>query len=111
MTIDNLIPVTEFKELPYDYYCPSVKNVADRVCSSCGIYYPSKVVVDRHRRGFRCVTKHKLSNQLIPVARPSLGDEIEDTQCEDDVFPVITIQDILATSTFEEVSVILEEDN
>ena len=30
MAIDNLVAVTEFKELPYDYYCPSVKNVADR---------------------------------------------------------------------------------
>ena len=80
MAIDNLVAVTEFKELPYDYYCPRVKNVADRVCSSRGVYYPSKAVVDRHRRGFGCVTKHKLPNQLIPVARPSLGDEIEDTR-------------------------------
>ena len=113
MAIDNLVAVTEFKELPYDYYCPSVKNVADRVCSSCGVYYPSKAAVDRHRRGFGCVTKHKLPNQLIPVARPSLGDEIEDTQCEDDddVMPIITIEDILANSPFEEVSVILEDDN
>ena len=59
------------------------------------------------------MTKHKLPNQLIPVARPSLGDEIEDTQCEDDddVMPIITIEDILANSPFEEVSVILEDDN
>ena len=83
MAIGNLVPVTEFKQLPYDYYCPSVKNLADRVCSVCGIYFPSKDAVDRHKRGFGCVTKHKLPSQLIPVAQPTLDEETENMGCEE----------------------------
>ena len=115
MAIDNLVPVIEFKQLPYDYYCPSVKNLADRVCSVCGIYFPIKAAVDRHKRGFGCVTKQKLPSQLIPVARPSLDEETENMGCEDneenDVMPIITIADILANAPFEEVSVVITEDD
>ena len=99
MAIDNLVPVTEFKQLPYDYYCPSVKNLTDRVCFVCGVYFPSKAAVDRLKRGFGCVTKCKLPSQLNPVARPTLDDETENMGCEeneeDDVMPIITIADIL----------------
>ena len=115
MAIGNLVPVTEFKQLPYDYYCPSVKNLADRVYSVWGVYFASKAAVDRHKRGFGCVTKHKLASQLIPVARPTLDEETENMRCEeneeDDVIPIITIADILANAPFEEVSVVLTEDD
>ena len=49
MAIYNLVPVTEFKQLPYDYYCPSVKNLANRVCSVCGAYFPITAAVDRQK--------------------------------------------------------------
>ena len=65
-------------------------------------------VMSRHyKRGFGCVTKHKLPSQLIPVARSTIDEEIEDLACEeneeDDVIPVITITDILANALSEEV--------
>ena len=44
---------TGYKEIPYDLYCAIVK-VNERVCKLCGIYYPSKTAVDRHRRGKGC---------------------------------------------------------
>ena len=106
VTINNLVPEIEFKHPPYDYYCPSVKNLADHVCSVCGIYFPNKTVVNRHKRGFACLTK-----QLIPVVRPTLDEEIEDMACEeneeDDVIPIITIADTLINASLEEVSVVI----
>ena len=82
MAIDNFVPVTKFKQLPYDYYCQNVKNLDGCVCSICGVYFPSKATVDRHKLGFGCVTKQKLPSQLIPVARPTFNEEIEDMVCE-----------------------------
>ena len=55
-----------------------------------------------YKRGFGCVTKHKLPSQLIPVARPTLDEEIEDRVCEENeedyVMPIITFADILANA-------------
>ena len=66
----------------------------------------------RHqKRGFGFVIKHKLPSQLIPVARPTHDEEIENMKCEenkeDNVMPIITIADILANGPFEEVSVVI----
>ena len=111
VTINNVVPEIEFKHLPYDYYCPSVKNLADHVCSVCGTYFLNKTAVNRHKRGFVCLTKRKLPKQLIPVVRPTLDEEIEDMACkeneEDDVIPIITIADTLINASLEEVSVVI----
>ena len=70
----------------------------------------------RHqKRWFGCVTKHKLPSQLVPVARPTLNEEIEDMGCEeneeDDVMPIVIIADILANAPFKEVwAAIIEDD-
>ena len=69
----------------------------------------------RHKRGFGWVTKHKLPSQLIPVARLTLGEKIENMACvgneEDHVMPIVTIADILANTPYEEVSVVTTEDD
>ena len=60
-----------------------------------------------HKRGFGCVTKHKLPTQLITVIRPTFNEEIEDMVSEeneeDDVMPIITITYILVNAQLEEV--------
>ena len=65
-----------------------------------------------YKRGFGWVTKHTLLSQLIPVA---LDEEIKDMVCEkneeDDVMPIITIANVLANAPFEEVSVVITEDD
>ena len=70
----------------------------------------------RHNKfGSGCVTKHNLPSQLIPVAQPTIDEEIENMACEeneeDDVMPVITIADILSNAQFEEVSKVITEDD
>ena len=71
-------------------------------------------MIRHHEHGFGCVTKHKLPSHLIPVARPTLDEEIEDMVCEeneeDDVIPIMTMADILSNALFEEVSVVIIED-
>ena len=51
-----------------------------------------------YKRGFGCVTEHKLPIQLILVVWPTLDEEIEDMACKknekDGVMPVITVADI-----------------
>ena len=60
------------------------------------------------------MTKNKLPGQSIPVARPTLDEEIEDVACDenekDDVMPIATIANILVNASIEEVSVITEDD-
>lgn len=37
-------------EVPYDLFCPSqARNIHQHVCSTCGIYFPSKAAVKRHK--------------------------------------------------------------
>ena len=60
------------------------------------------------------MTKSKLPGQSIPVARPTLDEEIEDVACDenekDDVMPIATTANILVNASIEEVSVITEDD-
>lgn len=36
---------TSFKEIPYDFYCPSVQSeLSSRICATCNIYFASKKV-------------------------------------------------------------------
>ena len=38
-------------EVPYVLFCPKVyKMFGGRTCKGCGIYIPSKEVVDRHKK-------------------------------------------------------------
>ena len=44
----------EVENAPYDKYCPSVKDdVKKRTCDSCGIYFPSVVMLHSHQRDSR----------------------------------------------------------
>ena len=60
------------------------------------------------------MTKNKRPSQSIPVARPTLDEEIEDTACDenekDDVMPIAATANILVNAPIEEVSVITEDD-
>ena len=110
--------------LPYDFYCPSLnKKIESRVCNGCGIYYPSKAAVDRHRRGLGCLQKKRgLPSKLISVARPDDSNvepeiNIDETPCNeeascdnDDPMPVITLKYILENNPFIEIDV-EEEDS
>lgn len=41
-------PRTE--EIPYDMYCPSVRDkIEERKCAQCGVYFASKKTADIHR--------------------------------------------------------------
>ena len=55
IAVTNLVPLTDYKILPYDMYCPSVRSaVKQRVCNLCGIYFPSIAAVKRHKAGDGC---------------------------------------------------------
>jgi len=48
-----------FKQLPYDFYCPSVQPIiSERICKVCGIYFASKVMLQKHS------SEHKKSQVL-----------------------------------------------
>ena len=114
LAIERLVPTTEFDPMPYDYYCPSIKSIDDKVCKGCKIYFSSKAAVDRDHRGFGCVIRHTLQRNLIPVDRPVLEVETvpdEDVRDADDAIPVISIADILANAPFEEISMMMHEES
>ena len=41
-------------------------------------------MIRHHKCGFGCTTKHELPSQLIPVARLTLDEKMEDMVCEED---------------------------
>ncbi|KAK3919263.1 Mitogen-activated protein kinase kinase kinase [Frankliniella fusca] len=53
----------KYKEIPYDLYCPSVRDEIDgRTCQDCGLYFNSKTSLQAHRRDLH-------SKGLDPSAR------------------------------------------
>lgn len=41
----------KFKMVPYDLYCPSMKDQLEKgICEFCGSYWPSKAAKDRHKK-------------------------------------------------------------
>ena len=45
--------IGEFPILPFDYYCPSLKdNLKERVCIKCYRYFPSKKAAALHKKNF-----------------------------------------------------------
>jgi hypothetical protein len=56
-------------EVPYDLYNPVVKSemFKDRVCQDCGIYFPSKAAVKRH----------KPAHKKVPLGRNSESEDHE----------------------------------
>lgn len=40
-----------FKKIPYDLFCPSQTNlVNDRICTTCGLYHASLVMLKEHKK-------------------------------------------------------------
>jgi len=49
LILHRLEPKTEFKQIPFDYFCPSIRDqLSKRICQKCGSYFPSQVAVKRH---------------------------------------------------------------
>ena len=49
----NVVPETakKYKILPFDLYCPSVQpKIGQRICPSCGQYFPSQKARDQHKK-------------------------------------------------------------
>ena len=119
LAITPLIPNTGYNEIPYDLYCARVK-VNERVCKLCGIYYPSKTAVDRHRRGKgfqagKTISWRPAAEELIDICDMDKIDdagEIDVTASKNpqtidvgndvdtEAIPVISLVEILANSPF-----------
>jgi hypothetical protein len=58
-------PVSGFKVIPYDLYCPSLKDcLKDRVCANCGLYFATQVMLKEHKK------LHKSKDTIIQKTRP-----------------------------------------
>ncbi|XP_074114602.1 uncharacterized protein LOC141537487 [Cotesia typhae] len=66
-------PVQAFMSMPYDLYCPSLRDDIDkRCCSTCGIYFASITKVAEHQRAAdhtRTVQRRKLRPSRIVTRR------------------------------------------
>lgn len=70
--------MTDWKEVPFDLFCPKVHDrVKERTCPECHIYFPSKKGMTSHKK------IHKPGSIFVP--RPSnLTDEYDEVLDEDD---------------------------
>ncbi|CAF1529023.1 unnamed protein product, partial [Didymodactylos carnosus] len=51
LQLNSIIPVTVYKDMPYDCYLPSVQeNLPKRICEKCNLYFPSAASVTRHKK-------------------------------------------------------------
>lgn len=49
-----------FKKIPYDLYCPSQTNhLNDRICTICGLYFASQVMLKEHKKEHKTVAVSK----------------------------------------------------
>lgn len=65
LQVNDVLPKslsTEYPVLPYDLYCPSVKNVLkDRCCKVCKMYFASIVMMKKH-----CSQYHRANSTPVP---------------------------------------------
>lgn len=51
LSVDLSPPLEGFKQMPYDFFCPSVQSdLKNRICATCGIYFTSHNSVQMHSR-------------------------------------------------------------
>lgn len=68
--LDKMLPKSSsgYKQVPYDLYCSSVKNsLNDRVCSTCGLYFASAVMLREHRKIHKNSSTSTASTKIRPV--------------------------------------------
>ena len=65
----------------------------------------------RHRRGFECLIKQNLTRNLIPIAGLTFSEERVESNAADDAMPIINIADIMANAPFEELLVLVEDED
>lgn len=72
LNIKNLLPESakHFEVLPYDLFCPSVyEELNRRICTKCGIYFASIVMLNKHKHIHKEQTIAKLRPVRIVVRR------------------------------------------
>lgn len=75
LTLKTLEPINHenFKEMPYDFHCPTVQSqLTGRVCATCGLYFASKKAMVSHVKAlnyFTCKTSKKLKLTRIEAQR------------------------------------------
>ena len=58
----------EFVQMPYDYFCPSVKpKLSSRTCKKCGLYHASVKTLDRHSKEIHTIVKMQTETRVRPV--------------------------------------------
>jgi hypothetical protein len=106
LRLTELLPLSylKYQVLPYDLYCPSVsKNVQQLICKVCGMYYPSKSMLnDCHSnihkgKGDEILFVEK-TRKTTEAATESMqighSDEIS-VDLESDHFPYMTVEESL----------------
>lgn len=59
---------TKCNEIPFDFYCPSLKNeIESRVCHHCGIYFSAKTMLEQHTKihKINCILTEESNQGLI----------------------------------------------
>ena len=114
--IQQLIPNSGFSQMPYDFYCTSLKaKVKNRVCKQCGIYYPSIAARKGHREdgcGLEVLgNKDSISSYILGIddEEEDISHEEEETSeiliadGDEDHAPIINIYELLMNSEFIEI--------
>lgn len=68
LQIDQILQKKAYKTIPYDLYCPSLKDVLkERVCSTCGLYFASAVMLRDHKKIHKNISElHKTGKKIRP---------------------------------------------
>ena len=107
LMLDTLAPTTDFRQLPFDFSCPTVKSeLHKKVCQSCGIYFSSAKALQVHKRRpprGGCLGPETFYSEDTSVEIDDIEDEDEDyTQWEKMIFedesisvPIISLKEFL----------------
>lgn len=95
LALKELEPVSDFQQLPFDFYCPSVRDhLADRICPECSFYIANL-------KSLRCHKKLHKGGRSLEVE--NLVDEEEQrhenarhNSNDDSAMPLTNIFDLLA---------------
>ena len=96
--LNSILPKTKFKVLPFDYYCPSIRDtIKKKICSKCNIYFSTGKALKSHRRYGCFGSRDELDDDSSDSDShgESSGEDTEIEENSTDDVPIMSIRNFL----------------
>lgn len=102
LALHSLEPASDFPKVPFDYYCPTVRDqLSKRICKTCSYYVANLAAAARHRKNVHSNQQHIEDDIPFDEADVEAGVANVPILQDDDSLPLTNIFDIMSEFTTE----------